>query len=381
MPPTQILISAGEASGDMYAARLAAALRARVDVQLFGMGGPRMLDAGVELVADCAEVSLVGIVEIIKKLPALNRVWKHLLRESARRKPRLAILTDFPGFHLRLARALKRQGVLNVFFVCPQFWAWRPWRANLVRRRFVRGLCIFPFEQEWYRSRGVQADFIGHPLVGNVAATRSRPEFAASFGLDASKPIVVLLPGSRAGEIAHHMPTLMQACSLINKSRPVQFVVALAPGMNKSQIAGYLQASVPLCMVEDATYDALGAADLAIVSSGTATIEAALMNAPMIVVYRLAPFTAAVARWLVRTSMFAMVNLIAGKQVVPELVQNEFTPERVASEAIRLLDSPAACAEMRQGLTEVREKLGPPGAIDRAADIIAAMLAQPKAKS
>jgi lipid-A-disaccharide synthase len=381
MPPTQILISAGEASGDMYAARLATALRARVDVQLFGMGGPRMRDAGVELVADCAEVSLVGIVEIAKKLPALNRVWKKLLRESVRRKPRLAILTDFPGFHLRLARALKRQGVSNVYFVCPQFWAWRPWRANLVRRRFVRGLCIFPFEQQWYRSRGVQADFIGHPLVGNVAAKRSRAEFAASFGLDASKPIVVLLPGSRAGEIAHHMPTLMQACSLMNKSRAVQFVVALAPGMNKSEIAGYLQASVPLCVVEDATYDALGAADLAIVSSGTATIEAALMNAPMIVVYRLAPFTAAVARWLVRTSMFAMVNLVAGKKVVPELFQNEFTPERVASEAIRLLDSPSACAEMRQGLAEVREKLGPPGAIDRAADIIAAMLAQPEAKS
>ena len=146
MPPTQILISAGEASGDMYAARLATALRARVDVQLFGMGGPRMREAGVELVADCSEVSLVGIVEIAKKYPALNRVWKRLLGEAARRKPRLAILTDFPGFHLRLARALKHQDVPNVYFVCPQFWAWRPWRANLVRRRFVRGLCIFPFE-------------------------------------------------------------------------------------------------------------------------------------------------------------------------------------------------------------------------------------------
>jgi len=179
MPPTQILISAGEASGDMYAARLAAALRARANVHLFGMGGTRMREAGVELVADCAEVSLVGIVEIARKLPALNHVWKRLIGESERRKPRLAILTDFPGFHLRLARALKRQGVQNIYFVCPQFWAWRPWRANLVRRRFVRGLCIFPFEQDWYRARGVPADFIGHPLVGNVAAKRSRAAFAA----------------------------------------------------------------------------------------------------------------------------------------------------------------------------------------------------------
>jgi lipid-A-disaccharide synthase len=376
MPPTQILISAGEASGDMYAARLAGALRARADVQLFGMGGPRMRDAGVELVADCSEVSLVGIVEIAKKYPALKRVWKRLLDEAARRKPRLAILTDFPGFHLRLARALKRQGVQNVYFVCPQFWAWRPWRANLVRRRFVRGLCIFPFEQEWYRSRGVKADFIGHPLVGNVVAKRTRAEFVAACGLEASMPIIALLPGSRSGEIAHHMPTLMQACRLIQKDRKAQFVLALAQGVKRSQIEQYLTAEVFMHVVEDATYDALGAADLSIVSSGTATVEAALMDAPMIVVYRLAPLTATIARLLVRTPMFAMVNLIAGKRVVPELVQKDFTPARLASEALRLLDSPEARAQMRRGLAEVREKLGPPGAIERAADLIAGMLNQ-----
>jgi lipid-A-disaccharide synthase len=378
MPPTQILISAGEASGDMYAARLAVALRARADVQLFGMGGPRMRDAGVELVADCSEVSLVGIVEIAKKYPALKRVWNRLVIEAARRKPRLAILTDFPGFHLRLARALKGQGVQNVYFVCPQFWAWRPWRANLVRRRFARGLCIFPFEEEWYRSRGVKADFIGHPLVGNVAAKRTRTEFAADCGLDASKPIIALLPGSRSGEIAHHMPTLMQACRLIQKDRTVQFVLALTPGAKQSHIVPYLTPEVAMHVVEDATYDALGAADLSIVSSGTATVEAALMDAPMIVVYRLAPVTAAIARLLVRTPMFAMVNLIAGNRVVPELVQKDFTPNRLASEAIRLLDSPEARAEMRRGLAQVREKLGPPGAVERAADLIAGMLHAPE---
>ncbi len=365
----------------MYAARLATALRARADIQLFGMGGPRMRDAGVDTIADCSEVSLVGIVEIAKKYPALKRVWKRILGEVDRRKPRLAILTDFPGFHLRLARALKRRKIPAVYFVCPQFWAWRPWRANLVRRRFVRGLCIFPFEQEWYRSRGVPADFIGHPLVGNVAATKTRAEFAAQFGLVAAKPIVALLPGSRAGEIAHHMPPLVQACRLLAKGRDVQFVLALAPGMSQSQFAGYLQPDVPMHVVEDVTYDALGAADLTIVSSGTATVEAALMDAPMIVVYRLAPLTAAIARWLVRTPMFAMVNLIAGKRVVPELVQKDFTPERVAQEAIRLLDSLEAREEMRRGLAEVRAKLGPPGAIDRAADIIAAMLKQAEIRS
>jgi lipid-A-disaccharide synthase len=379
MPPTQILISAGEASGDMYAARLAEALRGRADVHLYGMGGPRMRQAGVELIADCAEVSLVGIVEIAKKLPALNRVWKRLIDESKLRKPQFAILTDFPGFHLRLARELKRQGVRNIYFVCPQFWAWRPWRANLVRRRFVRGLCIFPFEQDWYRKRGVPADFIGHPLVGNVAAKRSREQFAAFVGLDAAKPIVVLLPGSRAGEIAHHMPPLVESCHLIARGHSVEFVVALAPGISKSEITGYLRPEVPMHVVEDATYDALGAADVAIVSSGTATVEAALMNTPMIVVYRLAPVTAAIARWLVRTPMFAMVNLIAGKRIVPELVQDDFTPRRVAHEAVRLLDSVEARSEMKQGLAIVREKLGPPGAIERAAELIAGMLVKPAA--
>ena len=369
----------------MYAARLATALRARADVQLFGMGGTHMREAGVETVADCSEVSLVGIVEIAKKLPALNRVWKRLLDEAERRRPRFAILTDFPGFHLRLARALKGRGVENVYFVCPQFWAWRPWRANLVRRRFVRALCIFPFEEKWYRARGVPAQFIGHPLVGNVSAKRTRAEFATACGLDSNKPIVTLLPGSRSGEIAHHMPTLAHACSLIHKSGDAQFVLALAPGMNKSQIAPYLPPGLVTQVVENATYDALAAADISIVSSGTATVEAALLDAPMIVIYRLAPFTAAIARLLVRTpvldgvemdreSAYAMVNLIAGKRFVPELIQEEFTPERVAGEMTRLLGSPAARAEMRRGLGEVRRKLGPPGAVERAAEIIAGML-------
>ena len=374
MPEPSILISAGEASGDMYAARLATALRQRVPVHLFGMGGPRMREAGVEIVADYREVHVLGITEVLAKIPSIARVLGLLSREARRRKPALAILTDFPGFHLRLARKLKSQGVTSVYFICPQFWAWRPWRANLVRRRFARGLCIFPFEQEWYRARGVAADFIGHPLVGEVRAARTREQFAADHGLDPARPIVAILPGSRPGEFRQHLPRILPACASVGPSRGAQFVLALAPGISAAEIAPYLRTDFPLKVVEGATYDAVAAADLAIVSSGTATVETALLGTPMIVVYRVAPFTAAIARRLVRTPMFAMVNLIAGRRVVPELIQDDLTPERLAMETARLLDSPAERDRMRADLAEVRTKLGAPGAIDRAADIIAAML-------
>ena len=246
----------------------------------------------------------------------------------------------------------------------------------------MRGLCIFPFEQEWYRARGVAADFIGHPLVGEVRATRTREQFAADHGLDPARPIVAILPGSRPGEFRQHLPRILPACASVGPSRGAQFVLALAPGLTTAEIAPYLGSDFPVKVIEGSTYDAVAAADLAIVSSGTATVETALLGTPMIVVYRVAPFTAAVARRLVRTPMFAMVNLIAGRRVVPELIQDDLTPERVAMEAARLLDSPTERNRMREDLAEVRAKLGAAGAIDRAADIIAAMLAgTPPAKS
>jgi lipid-A-disaccharide synthase len=375
MPPIELLISAGEASGDMYAAQLARALRNRADVHLFGMGGPRMRQAGVEIVVDSAEVGVAGIFEVARKIPALRRAMRTLRAESRRRRPLLAVLTDFPGFHLRLARTLHGRGVQNVYFVCPQFWAWRPWRVNLVRRRFARGLCLFPFETDFYRKAGVKADWIGHPLVGQVRATLTRAEFAARHALDPARPIIALLPGSRASELAHHMPRLVQSVALLDKSRPQrQFVLAVAPGLSHNQFAPYIPAPSPVHLIEDATYDALAAADVSIVSSGTATIEAALLGAPMVVVYRVSPATAWIARRLMRAPYIAMVNLIAGKLVVPELIQNAFTPQEVAREVEHLLASPDARATMRGDLAEVARRLGPPGAIDRAADLIASMI-------
>jgi lipid-A-disaccharide synthase len=387
MSATPILLSAGEASGDMYAARLAIALKQRADVELFGMGGPQMRAAGVEIVVDYAEVSVLGITEVLKKLPSLRRAMRRLVDEAQRRRPPLAILTDFPGFHLRLARKVSPLGIRNIYYICPQFWAWRPWRANLVRRRFAQALCIFPFEEKFYRDAGVAVEFIGHPLVGNVKTSISRAEFCVEHGLSTDKPIVTILPGSRRGEIDYHGAILGQALAQLRLAIPeVQAVVAVAPGVNRTDVEACFSSGNGLHFVTGATYNALAAADLAIVSSGTATVEAALLGKPMIVIYRLSPLTAKLAKPLVRTKFFSMVNLIAGREVVPELIQDDFTPIRVASEAVSLLSASQESVQklelMRQGLAEVTQLLGPPGAVERAADAIVGQLrlAQSNAK-
>ena len=374
MTPIPLLLSAGEASGDMYAARLATALRARLDVRLFGMGGPQMRAAGVEIITDYSEVAVVGITEILRHLPSLLRAMDRMVMEAEARKPALAILTDFPGFHLRLARKLQPSGIRNVYYICPQFWAWRPWRANLIRRRFAKALCIFPFEEKFFRNAGVPTEFIGHPLVGEVNAVKDRKAFCQEQRLDPARTIVTILPGSRAGELAHHLPVLQETCARIHAKKSSQFIVAAAHPEDVALLRDGWPSGLPIRVVQGETYNALAAADAAIVSSGTATVEAALLNVPMVVVYRVSPLTATLAKPLVRTPYFSMVNLIADKQIVPELVQDDFTPNKVAEAILTLLQDPNARIAMRDALAEVRRRLGPPGAVDRAADQIAAML-------
>lgn len=380
MPPIPLLLSAGEASGDMYAARLATALRQRIDVAIFGMGGPQMRAAGVEIIADYSEVSVVGITEILTHLPSLVRAMRHLVEETQRRRPPLAILTDFPGFHLRLARKLRRKGVRNVYYICPQFWAWRPWRVNLVRRRFAEALCIFHFEEKFYADAGVPVKFIGHPLVGNVQATLTREPFCGKYGLAESARIITILPGSRRGEIAHHLPVLTEALREIRRRLPglPQIVVAVAPGLDSAALEKSFPPDWQVRLIANDTYNSLAAADLAIVSSGTATVETALIGTPMIVFYRLSPLTACLAKPLVKTKFFGMVNLIAGRAVVPELIQDDFTSERLAAEAQQLLsgspsDNPRVLT-MKRDLQEVQKLLGPPGAVERAADEVVRLL-------
>jgi lipid-A-disaccharide synthase len=351
----------------MYAARLATALLRRLDVQIFGMGGPHMRAAGVDIVMDYEEVSVVGITEILKHLPSLLKAMEKMVAQAEQRKPALAVLTDFPGFHLRLARKLKTRGIRNVYYICPQFWAWRPWRVNLIRRRFEKAFCIFPFEQEFFSNAGVPTEFIGHPLVGTVNPTKDRRQFRAKYGL----------PGSRTGELAHHLPVLQESCARIHARIPSQFVIAAAHPKDMEILKTGWHAGLKFRVLAGETYNALAAADAAIVSSGTATVEAALLDVPMVVVYRVSPLTAALAKPLVRAPYFAMVNLIAERRVVPELVQDGFTPERVAHEMLQFLQDANARAAARSGLADVRQRLGPPGAVERAADAIAELLSLP----
>jgi lipid-A-disaccharide synthase len=374
-----ILISAGEASSDMYAARLARAMRDRTGGQFFGMGGPRMAEAGVELIADYHEVAVVGIAEVLHKIPGVVRVQRRLAREAVRRRASLAILVDSPGTHLGVARRLKNRNIPVGYFIGPQIWAWRPRRVRVVKRLVKRMVVIFPFEEKIYRDAGVPVDFVGHPLADVVHPSMTRAEFAALHQLDSRRPIVALLPGSRRKEIEQHYQTILGACARLARGDAaggaIQFVHAAAPGVSVASFAGYERSlGIEVRHIEGAVYDILAAADCAIIASGTATVEAALLGAPMVVIYRVAPLTASILRRMVRTSDFGMVNLIAGRRVAPELIQHDFTAANVAAEVSRLLGSAAARDEMKRGLAEVRAKLGPGGAIDRAAEIFARMM-------
>jgi lipid-A-disaccharide synthase len=379
MTPPQILISAGEASSDMYAARLAIALRERTGAQFFGMGGPRMVEAGVELIADYHEVAVVGIAEVLHKIPSVVRVQRRLAREAVRRKASLAILVDSPGTHLGVARRLKKHRIPVGYFIGPQVWAWRSGRVRIVKRRVNRMVVIFPFEEKIYRDAGVPVDFVGHPLADVVKASMTRTEFATRHDLSVNRPIVALLPGSRGSEIKRNFPAILEACERLTlemgKDSAPQFVHAAAPGLARTFSAvGSGASNVTITRIEGETYNALAAADCAIVASGTATVEAALLGTPMVVVYRVAPMTAFILRRMVHTPFFSMVNLVAGRRIVPELIQDDFTASAVATEVRRLVESSAAREEMKEGLAGVRTSLGSGGAIERAADVFARML-------
>lgn len=363
----------------MHAARLAAALAERAGARIFGLGTPVMQEAGVDLVADASSIAVVGLSEAVELLPRAWRLLNRLEAEAARRGPRLAILVDFPDFNLRLARRLQRRGYRIIYFISPQVWAWRSGRIRAIRKFVERMLVIFPFEEQFYRAAGVPAEFVGHPLADSPLAALSREEFCRRHGLNPRRPILALLPGSRAKEVAHNLPRMLDACGRIaaESAAEPQLVLAAAPGLRAGDFAPHWRDGTKVQVVERATYDALAAADCAIVASGTATVEAALLGTPMVVVYRVSAASALVLRRLIHTPFYSMVNLLLERPAVPELVQDDFTPERVAREARRLLEDAEERTRMKRDLAEVRRRLASPsaaGAIGRAAEIIAGLL-------
>jgi lipid-A-disaccharide synthase len=369
----RVLLSCGEPSGDLYAGALTRELRALApDTCVAGLGGPQLTQAGGRAIEDYRGLSVTGLTEILGKLP---RYWATLgrLADSARREqPDVFVPIDFPDFNFRLARRLKRLGIPVVYYISPQLWAWRPGRMNTIREIADRVLVIFPFEEALYREAGVPVEFVGHPLVDLAKPKQGRTEFLKSRGLSPSAPTVAILPGSRPNEVEQILPDLVAAARLIaGRVRGAQFIVARAPNLDDRLFDRAVESPVSSAgVVEDDTDTVLASADVVLTASGTATVQAALHDRPMVIVYRVSPATYRLGRRFVRVDTFGMVNLIAGEKIVPELIQRGFTPQAVADEAVSMLTDAARASRIREGLARVRQKLGGSGASRRAAEAI-----------
>lgn len=375
----RFLISAGEASGELYGAGLIQALRRRVpSAEFFGVGGQRMRDAGCDTVVDAHQISVIGLAEVIKHLPMIRREFKKVVREAAARKPDAAILIDFPDFNLRLARELHKLGITVIYYVSPQLWAWRQGRIKQVKKYVRKMLVIFPFEEEFYRRHEVKAEYVGHPLADEPLPTITHEQFAAENRLDRSKTWIALLPGSRRKEVLLNLDTMLLAATHL-RSIHDQFILPVASSLDLAWMQSLLARSpVPVTLVRDARA-ALLHSRAGIVASGTATVEAALIGTPFVMIYRVNPLTYKVGRRFVKLTRFAMVNLIAGRDVVPEYVQQGFVPEEVGDKVRDLIGDGPLREAMIHGLAEVTAKLHTSGdgtASDRAANAILTTLAR-----
>jgi len=375
------MISCGEASGDAYAGALARELRAlNPSTQVFGLGGPRLRAAGADLVGDYEGMSVTGLVEAAS---VLRRAWhmrKALCDAARERRPDVFVAIDYPDFNFRLLPSLHEMGVPIVYYVSPQLWAWRAGRLRTIKRYVDRMLVIFPFEAAIYEQAGVPVEFVGHPLVDMARAGRSRAQLLGEVGLDGSKPVLALLPGSRPNEVRPLLPGLVAAVPLMTARVPgLQVLVARAPSLDDSlfaPLADLRAAGIATAVASGAADDVLAAADVVVTASGTATVQAALHGRPMVIVYRLSPVTYAIGRRFVRVTTYGMVNLVAGRRIVPELIQADFTPERVADETVQLFTNHERAEAMRRDLAEVRAKLGVPGASSRAAAAVVEVMSR-----
>jgi lipid-A-disaccharide synthase len=373
-----IFISAGEASGEAYGAQLIhAARKLGGAVEFFGLGGPKMRAAGCDIAVESHDVAVVGLAEVVRHLPRIYSRYRTLLHEIDRRKPKAAVLIDFPDFNFKLAKQLHKRGIPVIYFVSPQLWAWRPSRIELVKKYVTKMLVIFPFEEAWYRERGVDAEYVGHPLVDCLPQrtqgdAKQRQTYAEKWGLDPSKQWIALLPGSRKSEIDHHA-ALLEVPFLLGTD--FEYLIPIASTLTPEQVRRSRQIEAELRQQEgidlaeaaqaDIAHHVAGASQAlahsraAVVASGTATVEAALAGTPFVVVYRLSGLTWKLGRRMVKLKHFAMPNLITGREVVPELIQNDFTAEKVVTELERIIPDGPDRERMLVGLAEVRAKLRP----------------------
>ena len=366
----RVMISCGEPSGDLYAGALAREIRAgEPAATITGFGGDRLRAAGADLLGDFRGLSVTGLLEVARTLPRTYHMYRRLVAHARAERPDVFVAVDFPDFNFTLARALRKLRIPIVYYISPQLWAWRPGRLHTMRRIADLVLVIFEFEARIYRDAGVPVEWVGHPLLDLMPPLRPKSQLRSELGVTAHEPLVALLPGSRRNEVRAILPGLVATAELIRAQIPAaRFVMARAPHVSDELLTPLTRLSrAAVTVVKGRADDVLAAADVALVASGTVTVQASLHQCPMVVVYRLSPLTYRIGRPFVQVNTFAMANLVAGRPVVPELIQDDFVPARVAAEAVKLLTDPVLAARMRADLGEVRARLGAPGASTRAA--------------
>jgi lipid-A-disaccharide synthase len=377
MKPKKILMVAGEVSGDLHGAHLMEAVR-QIDpeTQFFGVGGESLERNGMKLLYHAHSLSVVGITEALFKLKTVLKALQGLKKSLDRERPDLIILIDFPEFNLRMAKIANRKGIPVLYYISPQVWAWRPGRVKLIAQRVKKMIVFFPFEVPLYKAAGVDVEWVGHPLLDIVKPTLSREAAFKQFGLDPKQRTIGLLPGSRVNEVERLLPPLLASAELLQKEiSGLQFIIPLASGLNEKTFSPWMSHSpVPVKLIEGWTYDVMNISELLITASGTATLEGAILGKPMIIVYKVSLISSWVGRALIRVNHIGLVNLVAGKEIAPELIQGDVTPERIAEEVLRILKDSALRHRITEAMVQVRQNLGEPGAAQRAARIVISML-------
>lgn len=375
---TVVMIVAGEASGDLHGAMLVREMRQiNPAVDFHGVGGAKMKEAGVRLLADAADIGVVGVTEVFSKIGTFIKIISGIKKSMDRLKPALVILIDFPDFNLNIvAKAAKKRGIRVFYYISPQVWAWREGRVKQIKKLVDKMAVILPFEVDFYASHGYTVQYVGHPLVDKVKTSFTQAAARLEFGLSETRTTIGLLPGSRTAEVSRLLPEMMKAAQKISAQIPqVQYILPLADTLNKDRVVEIINPSgMDVKIVSGRTYDVLAACDLAIVTSGTATLEAGLLGVPMVIIYKMSVLSALIGKLIINPKYIGLVNIIAGGSVAPELIQLKATGERIAAEALSILSNPDRRLEMISKLKNIRQKLGDPGAARKAAQIACDMI-------